>query len=103
MDILDWQEQAKWLLKSELIRRGVSNEDLVHLLRKIGVEETKASIDSKISRGTFSASFLLQCLNAIGCDTFNSEVPSLNMVEEPGSVYRINKRKKQKNKISSND
>lgn len=99
MNILDWQEQAKWLLKSELIRRGVSNEDLVSLLKNIGVEETKTSIDSKISRGTFSASFLLQCLNAIGCETFNPEISSLNMAEEPGSIYKTIKSKRNKNHI----
>jgi hypothetical protein len=101
MNLLDWQEQAKWLLKSELIRRGVSNDDLVSLLKNIGVEETKTSIDSKISRGTFSASFLLQCLNAIGCETFNPEISSLNMASEPAAIYRT--RKKKKVKIHSND
>ncbi len=99
MNILDWQEQAKWLLKSELIRRGISNEDLVALLKNIGVEETKTSIDSKISRGTFSASFLLQCLNAIGCESFNPEIssvntPSLNIAAEPELIYNIIKKKK---------
>lgn len=98
MNLSDWQEQAKWLLKSELIRRGISNDDLVSLLKNIGVEETKTSIDSKISRGTFSAYFLIQCLNAIGCETFNPEISSLNMVAEPNAVY--NKiRKKNKAKI----
>ena len=63
MQHTDWNEKAKRLLKSELVRRGVSSEDLVLLLDNIGVEETKASIDSKISRGTFSAAFLIQCLN----------------------------------------
>ena len=94
MNILDWQDQAKWLLKSELIRRGISNEELVSLLRNIGVEETKTSIDSKISRGTFSASFLLQCLNAIGCESFNPEIPSLNIAAEPETIYKLKKKKK---------
>jgi hypothetical protein len=101
MDLLDWQEQAKWLLKSELIRRGVSNDDLVDLLRDIGVEETKTSIDSKISRGTFSASFLLQCLNAIGCNSFNTETPSTNIISEPFVPYKTKKRKRLK--INLND
>jgi hypothetical protein len=101
MNLPDWQEQAKWLLKSELIRRGVSNDDLVSLLKNIGVEETKTSIDSKISRGTFSASFLLQCLNAIGCEAFNPEISSLSMVAEPSAIYH-RARKKTKSRIKSN-
>jgi len=103
MNILDWQEQAKWLLKSELIRRGISNEDLVSLLKNIGVEETKKGIDSKISRGTFSASFLLQCLNAIGCESFNPEIPSLGMVAEPDTIYITKKGKRHKIKSIQND
>ena len=75
---MNWNEKTKRLLKAELIKRGVTTSDLVLLLRKIGVNETKASIDSKISRGTFSANFLIQCLMAIGCNKIeieNFEVP----------------------------
>lgn len=66
--MMDWNDKVKRLLKSELIRRGISNSDLANMLLQIGVEETKSSIDSKISRGTFSASFFLQCLTVIGCE-----------------------------------
>lgn len=62
-----WNSKVKRLLKSELVRRGISNAQLSEMLVQIGVEETKSSIDSKISRGTFSASFFLQCLTVIGC------------------------------------
>jgi hypothetical protein len=51
MEDFDWNEQAKRLLKSELVRRGISNDELVSRLHMIGVEETKASVESKISRG----------------------------------------------------
>lgn len=64
----DWNEKMKCLLRAELVRRGITNSELVELLKLIGVDETKSSVDSKISRGTFSASFLAQCLIAIGCD-----------------------------------
>jgi hypothetical protein len=80
MGDIDWNEQAKRLLKSELVRRGISNDELVVRLQVIGVEETKASVESKISRGTFSAVFLLQCLNAIGCKNFFPEVEILEIV-----------------------
>lgn len=63
----DWNNKAKRLLKSELIKKGVSNSELADLLNSIGVNESKSSIDSKISRGTFSAGFMLQCLTAMGC------------------------------------
>lgn len=63
-----WSTKAKRILKSELIKRGVTNTELANRLNGIGLSETKSSIDSKISRGKFSASFLLQCLEVIGCN-----------------------------------
>ena len=86
----NWDDKAKRLLKSELVKRGVSNADLVLLLNEIGVEETKASIDSKISRGSFSATFLLQCLTVIGCHKIEVEnyESHLLMVAEPNEPYK---------------
>jgi len=69
----DWNERVKRLLKSELIKRGISNAELVNMLANIGIEETKSSIDSKVSRGTFSASFFIQCLTVIGCEKIEIE------------------------------
>jgi len=83
-------DKAKRLLKSELVKRGVSNTDLVFLLNEIGIEETKGSIDSKISRGSFSATFLLQCLTVIGCQKIEIEdyESQLMMVAEPNEPYK---------------
>lgn len=89
----NWDDKAKRLLKSELIKRGVTNADLVTLLNEIGIEETKASIDSKISRGSFSATFLLQSLSAIGCRKLEIEDYSiqLQMVAETNELYNTSK------------
>ena len=87
METVDWNDKAKRLLRSELVRRGISHEQLVELLAESDVFETKASIDSKISRGTFSAAFLIQCLQAIGCKSFVPEI-SADLVEEPKNLYR---------------
>jgi len=70
---MNWNEKVKRLLKSELVKRGISNAELSLMLNEIGVHETKASIDSKISRGTFSACFFLQCLSVIGCSKIEIE------------------------------
>lgn len=63
----DWSEEAKGLLKAELKRRGMTYAHLVQALAQVGVTETEANLRNKISRGNFSAAFLLQTLNAIGC------------------------------------
>lgn len=82
--MLDWNNKVKRILKSELIKRGVSTEALTLLLNKNGCSETKSSVDSKISRGTFSASFFMQCLYVIGCTKLEiEEYRSLFMVIEP--------------------
>ena len=62
----DWQERTKNLLKAELKRRGVSYKQLAERLADIGVRETEANIKNKISRGGFTAVFMLQVLAAIG-------------------------------------
>ena len=89
----DWNDKVKRLLKSELVRRGISNSDLANMLEQIGIEETKSSIDSKISRGTFSASFFLQCLTAIGCEKIEIEEYEnhLSIASEPQSDYTLKK------------
>jgi Domain of unknown function (DUF6471) len=88
--MIDWNDKVKRLLKSELIKRGVSNSDLALMLSEIGVEETKTSIDSKISRGSFSASFFMQCLSVVGCNKVEIEEyeNSLFLVAEPRSEYK---------------
>lgn len=93
----DWNDKVKRLLKSELVRRGISNSDLVSMLEQIGIEETKSSIDSKISRGTFSASFFLQCLTVIGCEKIEIDSESyrneteLVIAAEPQANYNLKK------------
>lgn len=86
----NWDDKAKRLLKSELVKRGISNTELVLLLNEIGLDETKASIDSKICRGSFSATFLLQCLSVIGCQKIEIEdyESQLLMVAEPHEPYK---------------
>jgi hypothetical protein len=64
-----WAMKARGLLKAELKRREVSYGQLVEKLAAIGVVETPASIANKISRGAFTAAFLLQCLSAVGAET----------------------------------
>ncbi len=66
----DWKIYVRGLLKAELARRGVKQTDLVGMLEDAyGVKETTQSLSNKIRRGAFSAVFLFQILEVIGCDT----------------------------------
>jgi Domain of unknown function (DUF6471) len=68
-----WEDRARRLLKAELARADVGYRELAERLKKHGMKETEASIANKISRGTFSATFLLASLVAIGADTVRLE------------------------------
>lgn len=61
-----WEERVKTLLKVELKRQNVTYAELVGKLADIGVMDSEPNIRNKISRGKFTAVFLIQCLAAIG-------------------------------------
>ena len=61
-----WEERVKTLLKVELKRQNVTYAELVGKLADIGVMDSEPNIRNKISRGKFTAVFLIQCLTAIG-------------------------------------
>jgi hypothetical protein len=63
-----WEERAKRFLKAELARADIGYRELAERLKKHGMKESEASIANKISRGTFSATFLLASLKAIDAD-----------------------------------
>lgn len=62
----DWEMKAANLLKAELKRKGVTYSQLVERLADIGIDEKEANVRNKLSRGKFTAAFLLACLEAIG-------------------------------------
>lgn len=72
---MDWENEARRIVKAELARRGMTYERLAKRLKTIGINQTERSIANKMSRGTFSFIFFLQCMKAIG----NNDV-SFNIV-----------------------
>ncbi|MGA2886195.1 MAG: DUF6471 domain-containing protein [Halobacteriota archaeon] len=64
-----YEAKAKNLIKGELKRKGLTYANLAEKLAEIGVQETERNLNNKISRGGFTAAFLIQCLEAIGCKT----------------------------------
>lgn len=59
----DWEMQAANILKAELKRKGVTYAQLADL-----IGDKEVNIRNKLSRGKFSAAFLLQSIAAIGVD-----------------------------------
>lgn len=64
----NWEEKAANLLKAELKRKGVTYSQLVEKLAAIGVDEKEVNVRNKLSRGKFTAAWLLQCLSVIEAD-----------------------------------
>lgn len=78
--------EAKLRLKTLMDDLNISTSDLATKLSELGAAETKASIDSKISRGTFSADFFLQCLSAmkvweLDMKDVSVQVPEMDVTE----------------------
>ena len=70
----DWEAQVKGLLKAELKRRNLSYADLADKLRSHWRQrQSSRNISNKIGRGTFTAIFFVQCMEAIGCHTVHLE------------------------------
>jgi hypothetical protein len=67
----DWKATVKGLIKAELRRRDLSYADLAERLSAIGIKENERNISNKISRGTFTAVFFIQCMEAIGVKTIH--------------------------------
>lgn len=57
--------RASRFLKAEIKRAGVTYAELAKRLEGHGVQETEASIASKLARGTFAATFMLAVVAAL--------------------------------------
>lgn len=67
----NWNKHVAGMLKAELKRRHLSYRDLAEKLAAIGVQDSERNITNKVNRGTFTAAFFIQCLEAIGCHTLH--------------------------------
>ncbi len=60
-----WEELAKNTLRAAMMQRGVSYAALAERLDAIGVQDNELNLRNKVSRGRFTAVFLMQCLQAL--------------------------------------
>lgn len=70
----EWESKAANLLKAELKRKGVTYAQLVEKLADIGISEKEVNVANKLSRGKFSAAFMLQCLAAVGAQSLHLDL-----------------------------
>lgn len=60
-DQSDWEAKAANILKAELKRQGVTYAQLAEL-----IGDKEPNVRNKLSRGKFSAAFMLEAIQAIG-------------------------------------
>lgn len=66
----EWADKARRFIKAELKRADITYAELARRLNEHGLEgETEASVNSKLVRGTFSATWLLAVLAVLGIAT----------------------------------
>ncbi|MDA1101865.1 MAG: DUF6471 domain-containing protein [Proteobacteria bacterium] len=63
----DWEAKARGLLRSEMTKRNITYSQLAESMESIGVHEDERNLRNKVSRGKFTAAFMLQCLAAMEC------------------------------------
>lgn len=90
---MDWKTLPKEILKEEIRKKGVSTSWLEKSFVDNGIPETKASIDNKISRGSFNASFFLQCLHFLKNDESEKNIYQLDLFFKERKVFFDKKRK----------
>ena len=64
-----WNEKTKIILKAQLAQKNMRYHDLAIALNEIGIDENQNTIATKLSRGTFSFAFFLQCMHALEITT----------------------------------
>jgi Domain of unknown function (DUF6471) len=62
----DWEAKARGILRAEMAKQNVTYSQLLEKLKSIGVDEDERNLRNKVSRGKFTAAFMLQCLSALG-------------------------------------
>lgn len=69
-----WNCVASRLVKAELQKRGIKYTELSQMLAEIGIQQNPANLRSKLSKGVFSASLLLQIFHVIAADINPNEL-----------------------------
>ena len=65
----DWEAKARGLLRAEMAKHGLTYAQMVEKLQTVSISKDERNLRNKVSRGKFTAAFLLQCLSAMETHT----------------------------------
>jgi hypothetical protein len=72
---MEWNNQAREILKEMIERTGKDYIDICQDLKNIGIDTyTNITLANKINRGTFDFRFFLQVMDVIGMENFNIQI-----------------------------
>lgn len=66
--------KARQFIKSELAKQDINYVQLSEVMNKKGYKETPNTIRTKIHRGTFSFTFLLQVCDSLDLELLTKEI-----------------------------
>lgn len=69
MNSLNLGKKIGRFLRLEMARKNITSKKLCDKLALLGVVVTPQNVNNKLSKGTFSAVFFVQCLIAIGYES----------------------------------
>ena len=90
-----WEEVAKNILRAEMMRGGVSYAGLADRLSRLGITDNELNLRNKVSRGRFTAVFLIQCLKALDADWIHLPASLDEATGKSGAQALARKRAKQ--------
>ena len=73
----EWIRWVRGTIRAIMVKRRITYADLVERLKGVGVEENERNLRNKVARGTFSAVFFVQCLEALGLETLLLDMRSV--------------------------
>lgn len=69
----EYEKRAARAVRAVIKEGGSDYAKLQAKLTRMGVQITPEALENKISRGTFSTAFLLQCMDALGVKSLSPE------------------------------
>ena len=88
-----WEELAKNTLRAAMMQRGASYAVLAERLEAIGVHDNELNLRNKVSRGRFTAVFLMQCLKALEAEWIHIPASLEEATGKSGAQYLAKKSK----------
>ena len=88
-----WEELAKNTLRAAMMQRGASYAVLAERLEAIGVHDNELNLRNKVSRGRFTAVFLMQCLKALEAERIHIPASLEEATGKSGAQYLAKKSK----------